>query len=61
TGEERVWDYFAYRILVTSTPKHIVEGYGLNMYGRKLADVPSGEKPHQTIGTYPPEIAWHEF
>ncbi|MBW3110317.1 hypothetical protein KYJ26_00475 [Bacillus sp. MCCB 382] len=61
TGEERVWDYFAYRILVTSTPKLIVEGYGLNMYGRKLADVPPGEKPHQTTGTYPPEIAWHEF
>ncbi|MGG3915957.1 hypothetical protein [Rossellomorea vietnamensis] len=61
TGEERVWDYFACSVLVTSTPQLILEGYGTNNYGRKLTDVPFGEKPHQTTGTYPPEIKWHEF
>jgi hypothetical protein len=56
TGDQRVWDYFGYSLLVNSSTKGtLLEGYGTN-----YTKDPNSDKPHHTTGAYPPEIDWHE-
>ncbi|WGG45464.1 hypothetical protein [Rossellomorea sp. DA94] len=60
TGQKRVWDYYSYSLLVTQErngmTKRILEGYAQNFPKKDSMDT-----PHQTAGSYPPEVEWVQY